>query len=69
MLGNRLQTNYTEVINPVNPKTKLFTNVKTRGFIIMMLKMKKYVGRPLSGWENNIQMDLTETGWAWIGLI
>jgi hypothetical protein len=31
--------------------------------------MKKYVGRPWSGWEDNIEMDLAEVGWAQIGFI
>jgi len=31
--------------------------------------MKKYVGRPWSGWEYNIEMDLTEVEWAQIGFI
>jgi hypothetical protein len=31
--------------------------------------MKKYVGRPWSGWEDNIKMDLTIVGWGQVGFI
>jgi hypothetical protein len=31
--------------------------------------MNKYVGRPWSGWEDNIKMELTEVRWVQIGFI
>jgi hypothetical protein len=63
--------------NPVSVKNLTATETSTivkllRPYVPVGTKMTRALGRPRRRWENNIRMDLMETGWEsvdWIHMV